>query len=77
MPVQLKAAWGVAEVGEIAGQAWQCLSRTGKTNLAAVEKQLGVPAPVTHMAIGWLAREGKVGLQQNGRHLQVWLTESA
>lgn len=77
MPVQSKAAWGVAEVGEVAGQVWHCLTRTGRTSVASVEKQVGAPAAITHMAVGWLAREGKVGLQQNGRNVQVWLTESA
>ena len=70
-----KAGWGTEQVGETAGTVWRCLQKLGKTNLRAVERQVGVPESMTHMAIGWLAREGKLDLRQDGRSVEVWLTE--
>lgn len=70
-----KAGWGIQEIGETAGEVWRCLRKKGETSLSTVEQQSGAPKPLTHMAIGWLAREGKLALNQNGRSIQLWLTE--
>ena len=67
--------WSVEEVGEAAGQVWQCLRKNGKAGLATIEKEVDAPKPLTDMAIGWLAREGKIDLKQAGKSVQVWLTE--
>jgi hypothetical protein len=67
--------WSVEQVGETAGQVWQCLSKNGKTAVAAIEKEVDAPKPLIDMAIGWLAREGKVDLKQAGKTVKVWLTE--
>ena len=67
---------GIVEtIGETAGQVWEFLQQHGRCSLNAVK--LGVPAPKSQvdMAIGWLAREGKIDLSQEKRSLQVWLKE--
>ncbi len=67
--------WTVNAIGDTAGQVWQCLRGKGKSSVTAVERGIDAPKPIVHMAIGWLAREGKIDLRQEGRVLQFWLTE--
>lgn len=62
-------------IGEAAGQVWQFLRTCGKTSLTSVERGVGAPKNLVHMAIGWLAREGKVELVEEQRSVKVWLTE--
>ena len=71
----VKVELGIQAVGETAGRVWEWLQRNGKANLTTVEREVEVPAAVVHMAIGWLAREGKLELRQDGRQIQLWLTE--
>jgi len=71
----VKTEWDVQVVGETAGRVWEYLQRSGKTALTAVEREIDAAPALVHMAIGWLAREGKLGLQQEGRQTQLWLTE--
>jgi hypothetical protein len=54
-------------VGETAGLVWTTLSAKGPMSLAALKKQVKAPADSVLMAIGWLAREDKLALQQKGR----------
>ena len=66
----------LAEMGQVAGQLWHCLCDNGKIGLTELERKMEAAPTLTHMAIGWLAREGKVDLAQEGRSIKVWLTES-
>jgi len=54
---------GVQDIGETAGKVWNLLQRNGKASLPTVERGVQSPKSVVHMAIGWLAREGKVELR--------------
>ena len=65
----------VEKVGETAGMVWKYLNENGKTNLSAVERGVKAPKPVVHMAVGWLAREGKLALVEENRDVRLWLTE--
>ncbi len=60
-------------IGKTAGQVWEYLKDEGKTSLSGVEKGVGAPRAVVMMAIGWLAREGKLEFGQENRSTQVWL----
>jgi len=60
-------------IGKTAGQVWSYLKAQGKTSLSGVEKGVGAPRGVVMMAIGWLAREGKLEFGQENRSTQVWL----
>ena len=71
-----KVLWGVQAVGETAGQVWSALKRQGKTSLSAMEREIDAPQGLTQMAIGWLAREGKIEIGQERRAVSLWLTES-
>ncbi len=67
--------WTVQTIGGTAGHVWHFLRRNGKSSLAAVKGAIKAPEPMVHMAIGWLAREGKIDLHREGRSVQLWLTE--
>jgi hypothetical protein len=67
--------WTVEAIGDTAGRVWQFLHQKGASTLTAVEQGVTAPRPMVHMAIGWLAREGKIGLQQETRSLKLHLTE--
>ena len=54
-------------IGETAGLVWSTLSAKGPLSLAALKKQVKAPGDSVLMAIGWLAREDKLALQQKGR----------
>jgi hypothetical protein len=65
--------WENRAIGEMAGKVWKILHEKGASSLSAVEKQVGAPKALVDMAIGWLAREGKVELKQEKRSIQVSL----
>lgn len=64
---------GVDRVGEIAGQVWHFLDKQGQSSLTQVSKEIDAPRDQVMLAIGWLAREGKVDIQENGRSKSVGL----
>ncbi len=65
----------VDEIGRTAGEVWAFLKTQGKTSVSAVDRGVGAPRRQVHMAIGWLAREGKVLLAEEKGGLQIWLME--
>ncbi len=64
----------VDEIGTTAGQVWAFLTDNGKVSLSALEKGVGASRSLVDMAIGWLAREGKVVIQREERSVQIWLS---
>ncbi len=68
--------WSVGAIGLAAGEVWQLLKQKGRLNLRAIERGVAEPRPRVLMAIGWLAREGKLGLEHRGHELEFWLTEA-
>ena len=65
--------WTVEAIGSTAGQVWEFLSQHGKCSLNGVQRAVRAPKSLVDMAIGWLAREGKVELTQEKRSIQVWI----
>jgi hypothetical protein len=63
----------LASIGETAGKVWSLLEKKGKMTASAIEKGVKAPAREVQMAIGWLAREGKVEVREETRGLYVWL----
>lgn len=63
-------------IGETAGHVWRFLQSNGRSRLSAVERGIQAPKALVDMAVGWLACERKLELSQEGRTIQVWLTES-
>jgi hypothetical protein len=61
-------------VGEEAGIIWRYLHDHGKTKLKTLETEQASPELVA-MAIGWLAREGKVEMGVEKRSVYIWLKD--
>lgn len=59
------------EIGVVAGQVWSYLSEHEETSVSQLRSQLNKPERLVYMALGWLAREGKVTWNQQGRALYV------
>jgi hypothetical protein len=64
-----------AEIGEAAGVIWRHLEGQGALTLAALRRGAELRDPVFLMAVGWLAREGKVRLERAGQSLRIELTD--
>ena len=62
-------------IGKTAGKVWHYLKDHGKASLSGIEKGVKAPRGVVFMAIGWLAREGKLEFGQEKRTTQIWLKE--
>lgn len=54
------------EIGTNAGRIWQYLEENGESNSKVLKKALKLTDAKLYMAIGWLYREGKVGLFEEG-----------
>ncbi len=57
----------VMQIGETAGEIWTLLSENGPMNLAKLVKAVDEPRDTVMQAIGWLAREGKLIIEDEGR----------
>ena len=55
------------QIGETAGRVWQALSDDGPLSMAKLVKMVGEPRDTVMQAIGWLAREDKITLEDQGR----------
>ena len=63
----------VSAIGDTAGKVWSYLEKHGRSSISAVEKGSSAPKREVQMALGWLAREGKIELAEEKRALYVWL----
>jgi winged helix-turn-helix protein DUF2582 len=69
----LEANCGTVQIGETAGEVWDVLDKQGPLSLAKVVKAVGRPRDQVMQAIGWLAREEKVCIEEEGRSKVVSL----
>ena len=67
-------------IGIAAGRVWRALGREGKSSVTSISKSTELEPNVVAMALGWLAREGKVVFTTEGAGkaagLRVDLVES-
>jgi len=61
------------QIGETAGAIWHMLEEEGALSLAQIVKRTEAPRDVVMAAIGWLAREEKLNIEEVGRGRQVSL----
>jgi hypothetical protein len=54
-------------IGDAAGQVWHYLNEHGPTSLSRLVKDVDVPRDVVMQAIGWLAREDKLTIDEESR----------
>jgi hypothetical protein len=65
----------VHQVGETAGAVWNLLHQSGPQTLAQLKKKLNNRGELTNFAVGWLAREQKLDILQEGKTFQVRLRD--
>lgn len=68
--------WEIKTIGETAGQVWNYLQANGECSLSALEKGVEAPKAMVAMAVGWLAREGKVNIKDQKRSVRISLIET-
>ena len=61
------------QVGETAGKIWHLLNDGGPQTMVQLKKKLNGSGELVGFALGWLAREEKVDLLQDKKHLKVAL----
>jgi hypothetical protein len=59
-------AW-IVRVGETAGAVWRTLHSGGPLSVAKLVKAAGQPRDTVMLALGWLAREDKINIEEDGR----------
>ena len=67
--------WEVEKIGETAGLVWNFLQSHGESSLSNVEKGVEAPKAMVSMAVGWLAREGKINVKDEKRAVRISLRE--
>ena len=57
----------ISAIGTCAGDVWRYLEQHGPMNITGLLRGLGASRDLVFQAIGWLAREGKVAIEGQGR----------
>ncbi len=63
------------EIGGAAGIIWQYLDQHGETPLSKLKPGTKLSDQTLLMGLGWLAREGKLSFEREGRTLKIGLRE--
>ncbi len=63
----------VAQIGKTAGLVWKIINENGPLSMAKLVKAVGGPRDVVMQALGWLAREDKIWIEEDGRSRVVSL----
>jgi len=61
------------DIGDAAGKVWQYLEAQGSRSVSQIQRDTRLSQSLTYLALGWLAREGKVRFAQERRALLVSL----
>ncbi len=61
------APTSVAHIGDTAGAVWKILAKNGPLSMAKLVKKVRQPRDIVMQALGWLAREGKIQIDEEGR----------
>lgn len=56
--------WTIEDVGATAGYIWNYLHRHGPASVTAIEREVEASKLLVHLALGWLAREGKLAVEE-------------
>lgn len=63
----------IEQIGETAGLAWHALEDAGPLSVAKLVERVEAPRDTVMQAIGWLAREDKVCIEQTKRGRMISL----
>ena len=61
------------QIGETAGLVWHYLNENGSRTLTQLAKDIDAPRDVVMQAIGWLAREDQIVIEEEARKKLVVL----
>ena len=64
----------IEKIGINAGKVWTVLDEMGRQNVKDVKKVTNLTNKDLYAAIGWLAREGKVAMEEVDKELYISLT---
>ncbi len=64
----------VEKIGIDAGKVWTKLDEKGRMNVRDLRNAIKVTERDTFAALGWLAKEGKVTIEKDGRDFYVELS---
>lgn len=56
------------EIGNAAGIVWSFLSENGASSVNKISTETGIGKNDIHRAVGWLAREEKIVIDNSGRN---------
>ena len=65
----------VESIGETAGIVWHTLNENGPLTITKLVDESGAPKDLAMLALGWLAREGKIIIEETGRKKIVALRD--
>jgi hypothetical protein len=63
------------QIGDTAGLVWHYLNENGPRTLTQLAKDVDAPRDVIMQAIGWLAREDKLSIEEEARKKLVVLRQ--
>lgn len=63
----------IEKIGTNAGKVWTQLDQAGRQNVKEVKKTTKLTDKDLYAAIGWLAREGKIVLEEEEKELYISL----
>lgn len=61
------------QIGETAGEVWHTLLEHGSLTVTQLAKQVDAPRDRVMQAVGWLAREDKIQIEEQSRRRVVSL----
>lgn len=59
-------------VGENAGKVWHAMNEIEETTIPELARKLGLSEESTAMAVGWLAREGKICIDRKDGQIVIY-----
>ena len=62
----------INEIGEDAGRVWDYVSSHEECTFSALKKGLKLSSEACAMALGWLAREGRIDMRRKGISLRIF-----
>lgn len=65
------------DIGKKAGTIWRLLAENGELTLRQIGEFTGFRENVIYLALGWLAREKKIRVSNDERHIRVGLDHVA
>lgn len=64
---------GTNAIGDAAGRVWRHLRDTGPVTMTKLAKEMDIPRDLVMQAVGWLAREEKIDIEEDARSKTISL----